>query len=88
MCLKGFNQGGVQYQVAPQQFAPGQQVIVQGGFDNGARFASGSASIPPPPPGCAPNSAQVASSQGASVAVSQQKTSKLKGDMGGGVTFW
>ena len=57
-------------------------------FDNAARFRNGQANIPPPPPGVMPNAAQVAQMQGANVAVSQQHTSKLKGDMGGGVTFW
>jgi len=68
-----FQQAGVEFQVAPGQYQPGQQVIVngnsltfpfwiiyiyKGGFDAGARF-NGNASVPPPPPGCAPNAAQV-----------------------------
>merc|ERR1711990_550938 len=81
-------QNGVQYAAMPNQFQPGQTVIVPGGFDNGARFKNGQANIPPPPPGCLPNAAQVASAQGATVQVSQDQRSKLVGDMGGGVTFW
>ena len=57
-------------------------------FDNGARFKNGQASIPPPPPGCLPNAAQVATAQGANVQISQDKRSKLVGDNEGGVTFW
>lgn len=81
-------QNGVQYAPVQNQFHPGQTVVVPGGFDNGARFTNGQANIPPPPPGCLPNAAQVASAQGATVQVSQDKRSKLEGDMGGGVTFW
>ena len=63
-------------------------LMIKYSFDNGARFKGGQASIPPPPPGCLPNAAQVASTQGANVQISQDKRSKLVGDNGGGVTFW
>ena len=79
---------GVQYQVAPNQFQPGQTVIVPNGFDSSARFNNGSASIPPPPPGHVPNAAQVAASQGANVQIGQKKESFLTGGEGGGYTMW
>ncbi|CAM9937128.1 unnamed protein product, partial [Bubo scandiacus] len=42
------------YPVGPV-YPPGSTVLVEGGFDAGARFgAGGTASIPPPPPGCPP----------------------------------
>ena len=79
---------GVQYQVAPNQFQPGQTVIVPNGFDSSARFHNGTASIPPPPPGHVPNAAQVAASQGANVQIGQKKESFLTGGEGGGYTMW
>ena len=79
---------GVQYQVAPNQFQPGQTVIVPNGFDSSARFNNGTASIPPPPPGHVPNAAQVAASQGANVQIGQKKESFLTGGEGGGYTMW
>ncbi|CBY08921.1 unnamed protein product [Oikopleura dioica] len=82
-----FQQAGVEFQVAPGQYQPGQQVIVNGGFDAGARF-NGNASVPPPPPGCAPNAAQVAMTQGANVQISQKKDGFVTGGGGGGYTMW
>jgi len=79
---------GVQYQVAPNQFQPGQTVIVPNGFDSSARFHNGTASIPPPPPGHMPNAAQVAASQGANVQIGQKKESFVTGGKGGGYTMW
>jgi hypothetical protein len=85
---QSFQQQGVQYQVAPNQFQPGQTVIVPTGFDSGARFQGGQSSVPPPPPGCAPNAAQVAIGQGANVQVGQKAENFMTGGKGGGYTFW
>ncbi|TNM86775.1 hypothetical protein fugu_007005 [Takifugu bimaculatus] len=47
-------------------YPPGSTVMVDGGFDAGARFTAGSGvNIPPPPPGHPPNAAQLAAMQGA-----------------------
>jgi len=64
------------YGAGPYQGAPPQTVMVQGGFDADARFDGVSRpNIPPPPPGCAPNAAQMAQAQGHNVVVTQQKGS-------------
>ncbi|XP_064457716.1 DAZ-associated protein 2-like isoform X2 [Ornithodoros turicata] len=77
----GSQYGGAAY---PQQ----QVVYVPGAFDAGARFAPGAPiSIPPPPPGVAPNAAQIAAMQGNATVVMGQKKPDLfvgKGDF----TFW
>ncbi|KAK7080733.1 DAZ associated protein 2 (dazap2) [Halocaridina rubra] len=68
---------------------PGQNVLVLNGYDAGARFDGvAQPSIPPPPPGIAPNAAQLAASAGAQVSISQKKGSFLGGGSGGGYTFW
>jgi len=75
----------------PQQLAggPPQTVVVQGGFDAGARFdGTSEPSIPPPPPGCAPNAAQMAAVHGHNVVMTQQKSSIWTGGSDGGVTFF
>ncbi|KAG0701193.1 DAZ-associated protein 2 [Chionoecetes opilio] len=70
-------------------YAPGQNVLVLNGYDSGARFDGMSqASIPPPPPGVAPNAAQLAAASGAHVGVSQKKGSFLSGGSGGGYTIF
>jgi len=57
-----------------------QTVVVQGGFDANARFDNiSTARIPPPPPGCAPNAAQIAVAQGHNVQVSQQSSNWFTG---------
>lgn len=67
-----------------------QMPVQQGQFDAGARFHPMSPpSIPPPPPGCIPNSAQLSMMQGQPVAnVQQKKGGFWKGSGGGGYTFW
>ncbi len=70
---------------------PGQQVVVvpveQAKFDAGARFDHNSPpSIPPPPPGVMPNSAQMPG-MGPQV-VKQSKGGIIKGTGWGGATFW
>ena len=42
----------------------------------------------PPPPGYAPNAAQIAASQGQSVNVQQRQAGWFSGGTGGGYTFW
>ncbi|XP_074785641.1 DAZ-associated protein 2 [Athene noctua] len=76
------------YPVGPV-YPPGSTVLVEGGFDAGARFgAGGTASIPPPPPGCPPNAAQLAIMQGANVLVTQRKGNFFLGGSDGGYTIW
>ncbi|XP_021234865.1 DAZ-associated protein 2 isoform X1 [Numida meleagris] len=75
------------YPVGPV-YPPGSTVLVEGGFDAGARFgAGGTASIPPPPPGCPPNAAQLAVMQGANVLVTQRKGNFFLGGSDGGYTI-
>ncbi|KAL8570999.1 hypothetical protein ACOMHN_037859 [Nucella lapillus] len=83
------------YPVAPgmSAYGPppmgGQAVVVSGMFDAGARFDGGaSANIPPPPPGCPPNAAQMAAMQGHTVVGSQQRSNFWTDGSGGGMTFW
>jgi len=58
-------------------------------FDSGARFDGiASQSVPPPPPGVAPNAAQMAAAQGQQVFATQKKDNWFTGGKGGGVTFW
>ncbi|XP_050713145.1 uncharacterized protein LOC126996586 isoform X2 [Eriocheir sinensis] len=65
-------------------FQPGQNVLVMNGFDSGARFDGISQpNIPPPPPGVAPNAAQLAAASGAHVSSTQKKGSFLSGGSGG-----
>jgi len=80
------------YTQQPQNYtAPGPTVQgpVHGQFDAGARFnVQNPPSIPPPPPGVAPNQAQMAAMQGRQVMMSQEKGGFLKGSGSGGYTFW
>ncbi|XP_013379623.1 DAZ-associated protein 2 [Lingula anatina] len=67
----------------------GQTMVVQGGFDPGARFGPGTtANIPPPPPGCAPNAAQMGAIQGQNVIVTQREGNWFSGGSDGGYTVW
>jgi len=69
----------------PQSAAP----PVGGQFDAGARFTPyAPASVPPPPPGYAPNAAQMAAAQGHTVVTSQKQGGFFKGSGSGGYTFW
>uniref|UniRef100_A0A0B6ZAL6 DAZ-associated protein 2 n=1 Tax=Arion vulgaris TaxID=1028688 RepID=A0A0B6ZAL6_9EUPU len=57
-------------------------------FDSGARFDGiATHNIPPPPPGCAPNAAQLAVAQGGTVVATQKKAGWFSGS-GGGVSLW
>nr|XP_057907712.1 DAZ-associated protein 2 [Doryrhamphus excisus] len=70
-------------------YPPGSTVMVEGGFDSGARFTAGtSVSIPPPPPGHPPNAAQLAAMQGANVVMTQRKSNFFLGGSGAGYTIW
>ncbi|XP_020785499.1 DAZ-associated protein 2 [Boleophthalmus pectinirostris] len=70
-------------------YPPGSTVMVEGGYDAGARFGAGSsASIPPPPPGHPPNAAQLAAMQGANVVMAQRKNNFFLGGSSGGYTIW
>lgn len=76
--------GGVTYVQVPMPAAT---------FDAGARFGGSNApmSIPPPPPGVAPNAAQAAQMAGAKVdpsQIQQKKGGFFKGSGSGGYTFW
>ncbi len=73
--------------------------VTAGHFDAAARFTDRSpASVPPPPPGCVPNAAQLAN-MGVAVAgrppgaadprsIPQKKGGFLNGSGNGGYTFW
>lgn len=68
---------------------PPTTYVVQGGFDAGARFdGAAQPNIPPPPPGCAPNAAQMAVLQGQSVIVSQKPQNFMTGGSGGGYVMF
>jgi len=78
------------YQPQGQQPGSSTTVVVKNGFDAGARFDGRTpASIPPPPPGCMPNAAQVATQQGHNVVVNQKKGNWMT-DNGsdGGMVIW
>ncbi|XP_006888113.1 PREDICTED: DAZ-associated protein 2-like isoform X3 [Elephantulus edwardii] len=77
------------YPVGPI-YPPGSAVLMEGGYDAGARFGAGATAgnIPPPPPGCPPNAAQLAVMQGANVLVTQRKGNFFVGGSHGGYTIW
>ncbi|CAH2224561.1 DAZ-associated 2 [Pelobates cultripes] len=76
------------YPIGPV-YPPGSTVLVEGGYDAGARFGHGSAAtVPPPPPGCPPNAAQLAAMQGANVLVTQRKGNYFMGGSDGGYSMW
>ncbi|XP_067832841.1 DAZ-associated protein 2 isoform X2 [Heptranchias perlo] len=79
----------IRYYAVPQVVSPSSTVLMEGGYDAGARFGAGAAAnIPPPPPGCPPNAAQIAAMQGGNVIVTQRKGSWLSGGSDGGYTIW
>lgn len=66
-----------------------QTVVVQGGFDAGARFdANIRPSIPPPPPGCMLHPAQMAAMHGNNVVVTQKKSDFWNGGSDGGYALF
>ncbi len=67
-----------------------QVPVVQGTFDAGARFSKHAPkSIPPPPPGIAPNAQQLAVMQNKAVEMPEQKKGGFwKGSGSGGVGFF
>ncbi|XP_071942329.1 uncharacterized protein [Antedon mediterranea] len=69
----------------PAQLQQGGTLVVQGGFDAGARNPT---SIPPPPPGYAPNHAQMAATQGQNVVVTQRQGNWMTGGSDGGYVVW
>ncbi|KAK2510132.1 hypothetical protein MC885_017577, partial [Smutsia gigantea] len=91
------------YPVGPI-YPPGSAVLVEGGYDAGARFGAGATagnipvtalcpvnlifSLQPPPPGCPPNAAQLAVMQGANVLITQRKGNFFMGGTDGGYTIW
>ncbi|KAI1300022.1 DAZ-associated protein 2 [Halotydeus destructor] len=87
-------QGGYQYQHPTAHIppaAPGQQstYVIADAFDAGARFdGTARPNIPPPPPGVAPNAAQIAQAQGHNVVAGQKDRKFLEGGSNGGYTFW
>ncbi|XP_060677000.1 DAZ-associated protein 2 [Hemiscyllium ocellatum] len=79
----------IQYYAVPQVFSPSSTVLVNDGYDPGARFGAGAtANIPPPPPGCPPNAAQIAAVQSGNVIVTQKKANWISGGSSGGYTIW
>lgn len=83
-----YGQPQPQYVVQQAPVAP-VTVVAPGAFDAGARFNSTSqVRIPPPPPGIAPNMAQIASANGQTVQASQRPDNFLTGGSNGGMVFW
>eukprot|EP00795_Rhopilema_esculentum_P014128 gene14128-5122_t len=80
-----------QPQAYPQQTVTylTHQPMASGTYDSGARFDGISRpNVPPPPPGVAPNAAQVAASQGQPALLQQRQSGWLEGGSGAGYTFW
>lgn len=76
------------YQRPPPPYQPQQTVVLPGGFDAGARLDPATASIPPPPPGCIPNAAQLAAANGQKVVVTQRPRDFFTGGSDGGYVIW
>uniref|UniRef100_A0A2K5SBU6 DAZ-associated protein 2 n=1 Tax=Cebus imitator TaxID=2715852 RepID=A0A2K5SBU6_CEBIM len=72
------------YPVGPI-YPAGSTGLVEGEYDAGARFGAGN--IPPPPPGCPPNAAQLAVMQGANSLITQWKGNFFMGGSDGGYTI-
>ncbi|KAI1897062.1 hypothetical protein AGOR_G00079250 [Albula goreensis] len=70
-------------------YPPGSTMLVDGGYDAGARFGSASStSIPPAPTGHMPSAAQIAAMQNANAMMSQRKGNFFMGGSGGGYNIW
>ena len=88
MTPDGLLPAGLTARVAAPELTRGWSVL-QGAFNAGARFdARTRPSIPPPPPGVAPNMAQLAAMSGATVVASKKKNDKWGAGAGGGAVFW
>lgn len=73
----------------PMYQAQPQTVYCSGALDAGARQGPMSTqAVPPPPPGCPPNQAQLAAMQGHNVVITQRKENWFTGGEGGGYTLW
>ena len=80
---------GKKYQPAPvYQTLPDGTVVVHEAFDAHTRFDMAKANIPPPPPGVAPNAAQMAAMAGKKVMVGKKSDSWIDDINDGGHTFW
>lgn len=63
--------------------------VIPNAFDSGAQFDNNCPiTVPPPPPGCAPNVAQMALMNGNSVVLNKKKSNWFTGGKGGGYSFW
>ncbi|KAF3861088.1 hypothetical protein F7725_001343 [Dissostichus mawsoni] len=69
-------------------YPPGSTVMVEGGYDAGARFTASSGVSIPPPLLDPPNAAQLAAMQGANVVMAQRKNNFFLGGSNGGYTIW
>ncbi|XP_078287488.1 DAZ-associated protein 2 isoform X2 [Rhinoraja longicauda] len=79
----------VGYYVVPQIIPQQTTMIVEGGYDAGARFGTGATlNLPPPPPGCPPSTAQIAAMQGGNVVLTQKKGNWVSGGSDGGYAMW
>ncbi|XP_074653479.1 uncharacterized protein LOC141907658 isoform X2 [Tubulanus polymorphus] len=79
---------GYQTQYGGFQPQPAQTVVMPGGFDAGARFDMSGPRIPPPPPGCMPNAAQMAAQSGSNVVVTQRPSDWMTGGSDAGYVVW
>jgi len=72
---------------AMPQIPQGAQVVGHGQYDAGARFNSGAGmNVPPPPPGCMPNAAQISAMHGGTVHMSQGRAGFFTTSSDGGVS--
>lgn len=86
---QAYQQAYLQQAYLQQQQQPMYQAAAHAQFDSGARFDGiAGQRIPPAPPGCAPNAAQMATAMGGTVHAEQKKDNWLTGGKGGGMSFW